>query len=220
MKTLKKLTGIGLLYALFTLTPNASAIVFDEALDGDLSDTPTDPTAIALDNGVNSISGNTIVGDFDLFVISIDAGQVLSSVILADFMSTNDLGFIGLQNSSTWTEGLGGAIDPANLLGWSHFGPGNGTVGTDVLDDIGVGFGATGFLPPLGTSDYVFLVQQTGPELINYQFDLTVTDLTVPEPTTLWLLMIGLLGSIGMGYSKVLSPFKRHVHIRQSPRFD
>ena len=76
------------------------------------------------------------------------------------------------------------AINPANLLGWSHFGPGNGTVGTDILDNIGAGAGAMGFVPPLPAGDYTFLIQQTGGSASDYTFQFSV----VPLPPTVLLL--------------------------------
>ena len=76
----------------------------------------------------------------------------------------------------------------ANLLGWVHLS--SSLLGTDVLDNIGTGPGAIGFLPPLGPGTYSFWLQQTGGSLTTYGLDLVV----VPEPTAAALLALGLLG--------------------------
>ena len=84
-------------------------------------------------------------------------------------------------------------MDPAvpsagPLLGYVHTA---GTLrGTDILDDMGAGFGAMQFTPPLGPGDYSFWMQQINAVLTTYTFDLVV----VPEPSVAALLAAGLVG--------------------------
>lgn len=70
------------------------------------------------------------------------------SRIVVDAFAGSALSFIAIQGGATWTEGVGGAITPANLLGWAHVAPGD--VGSDIMGAIGAGAGAIGFAAPLG----------------------------------------------------------------------
>ena len=80
----------------------------------------------------------------------------------------------------------------ATLLGYLHFGngalAGTATPGNDILDNIGVGAGSQGFVPPLTGTDYTFWIQQTGPA-VSYSFHFVV----IPEPGSFALLGLGLL---------------------------
>jgi MYXO-CTERM domain-containing protein len=86
--------------------------------------------------------------------------------------------FAGLQAGEVWTAGTGAAINPAMLLGWTHFGPAAGagaTVGQDLLDDLAVPKnGSSGFSAPLEPGSYVLLLQDTGAE-VNYRLRLDAT---------------------------------------------
>ena len=160
---------------------NAHALVYSEAIDGDLSNLAAAPTPLVLDLGANTVSGSTSIGasgDFDFFTITVPINLELSTLFLDSF-SAGNLSFMGVQSGTSWTEGTGGGINPANLLGWTHFGTGNSTVGTDLLDDLGAGAGAMGFTPPLPSGDYTFLVQDTGSVPVAYGFTFNV----VPEPS-------------------------------------
>ena len=144
--------------------------------------------------GANLVTGTTIAGDPDLLHVNLPDGFRLDALVLTAYAALDNLGFIAVQAGPIWTEGLGGAINPANLLGWSHFGPGNGTVGTDILDNMGLGAGAIGFTPPLLAGDYTFLIQQTGGAGINYTFDYFTA---VPLPASAWM-GLAVLGACGV----------------------
>lgn len=164
-----------------------AGIVHNETVNGDLSSNRFSPTVLTLSPGANSILATSQAGDREFFSVAVPAGGELSALFLASY-SLSDIGFIGVQRGPTMT------VNPdtpnaALLLGYAHFGQGNRTVGTDILDDIGRGFGAMGFFPPLPSGTYTFWSQQTGPAA-TYQFDLIL----VPEPTTTLLLALGLAG--------------------------
>ncbi len=102
----------------------------------------------------------------------------------------DDTAFIAVQSGSIFTEPPTGT-DVSNLLGYSHFGPSLGHVGTDILDDIAAGEGAIGFVGTLQESQYTFWMQQTGPTPTTYTLNFVVSALTptasetVEEPSSL-----------------------------------
>jgi hypothetical protein len=73
------------------------------------------------------------------------------------------------------------------MLGYAHFGPSSG----NVLDDMGVAFGAQGFTPPLaGPDSFTFWAQQLG-GTTNYTLRFQVA--LVPEPASLGAALAGLV---------------------------
>ena len=171
------------------LAASASAVpIWTEGVDGDLSNDRLAPTSLGvLGNGTHGISGTTVVGDRDYFTIVIPSGSVLSQIVLTQFDQPLELAFLAVQSGTTIT------VDPlapsaATLLGWVH--PSAALLGTDILDDMGAGGGAIGFLPPLGSGTYSFWLQQTGGAVIGYGFDFVV----VPEPAAAVMLALGLAG--------------------------
>ncbi len=171
----------------------AASFLFNEASDGDLSGTPASPTrfgnsplSVGYSVGSNIIVGTTVAGDYDILSFTVGAGQQLSAINVFSYASTDDKAFLGVQSGSTWNNGLGAGINfnVATLLGYAHYGPGPGAAqpGTDVLDNLGSAPGAIGFTGPLGAGTYTFLIQQTGPAVVNYGLDFQLT--AVPEPGT------------------------------------
>jgi len=162
-----------------------AATVWNETGNGDISGNRLAPTAVALSAGDNdvlgSVQGNP--SDLDYLTIHVPAGDVLAHIVLKSFVSTDQRGFIGIQSGATFTEPTV-ATNVANLLGYTHFGPGAGNVGLDILPAMGTGAGSQGFVAPLGAGDYTFWIQQLG-ALTTYDFDFQVTP--VPEPSALVL---------------------------------
>ena len=72
-------------------------------------------------------------------------------------------------------------------------GPGNNTVGTDILDDMGNGANAIGFTPPLPSENYTFWIQQTGVNPVTYQLDFNIS----PSAPSVALLAVGALAGPG-----------------------
>jgi hypothetical protein len=152
-----RLVALGLVTVAWTNA--AFAFMHNESIHGDLSSVASSPTPLVLEVGANVLSGSTGGGDFDFLTFEVGALQQLDELIL-DAYGGFSLSFVGLQAGSVWTAGQGFGISAAALLGWTHFGQAD--VGTDILDDIAVGFGAQGFTRPLGPGHYSMLFQDTG----------------------------------------------------------
>jgi len=168
---------------------------WNEAVQGDFSNSGATPTFVQLAAGANTVQGttgrdgSTLVVDRDYFTITIPAGYELASMIVMP--GTTDIGFgsfIGLMAGSTFP------IPPDTLtadgmLGWTLYDSGN--VGGDLLLFMaGASNGSSGFTPPLPAGSYSFWVQETGVGVANYVFELSVT--AVPEPATALTLLGGL----------------------------
>lgn len=170
-------------------------VAWDESIDGDFSGDRNAPTPVAVANGSNLLIGSTVVGDLDYLTFTVPAGSELSQLVLEEYSSTDGVAFIAIQAGNVFTEPNVGA-DPANLLGWSHFGEFAGHLGNDILPEMGSAPGAQGFVPPLPAGDYSLWIQQTSSALTGYTFDLVVQP--VPEPASIALagaaaLALGLL---------------------------
>jgi hypothetical protein len=180
-------SGALLLTLLCMPAVSSAAFVYDEASDGDLADDGLTPTVLDAGVGVNTLAGTSMSGDLDYLTFNVGAGLRLDAIVLFAYASDDDLSFAAVQSGATFTEPPSGT-DPGNLLGWVHFG--DLLVGTDILDDMGMGDGAIGFAPPLPSGDYAFWIQQTGTEAA-YEMHFMISP--VPVPAGLYLLASGLL---------------------------
>src|SRR5436305_4065386 len=193
----------------------AKAIIFDEAVSGDLSNNKAAPTALTLTPGLNSVIG-TVAGfppegtdPQDWVSFTIPAGFVMTSYVNSKYDSTDPQGFTGFQFGSAF---LGDEFIEGSYAGYAHFGTaannpdGNpvssSTVGVNLLPlmaDPSFAPGTTGFTPPLAAGTYTFLIQQGNPVTTGYQFNMTVRPVSVPEPgSSLWLLGIGGLAILAL----------------------
>jgi len=197
--------------ALLAAAP-AKAIIFDEAVSGDLSNDKAAPTALTLTPGLNSVIG-TVAGfppagsdPQDWVSFTIPTGFVMTSYVNSKYGSTDDQGFTGFQSGSSF---LGDEFTAGNYAGYAHFGTGatnpdgsppSSTVGVDLLPlmaNPSFAPGATGFTPPLAAGTYTFLIQQGNPATTSYQFDMNVRP--VPEPgSSLCLLGVGGLAILAL----------------------
>jgi hypothetical protein len=149
-------------------------VVYDEALNGDLSGLYTNPTALSLAPGTNSLRASSVEGDLEYVRIDLPANHLLSELVLSSYVSEDLTSFIALQSGGAFTFPANQAsLNINNMLGFGHFGPEN----VDLFSLIGVA--------PLTGPTYTFWIQQTGNET-SYQIDFIVTP--VPEPAT-WLLL-------------------------------
>ena len=153
-----------------------------EADTGDFSNDAANPTAVALANGSNLLSGSVVGGDsadLDYVTVNVPEGHVLAAADLVSYESGNGnaVSFIGIQEGTAFTEPADNP-NPANLLGLLLFGV--DAAGTDILPALGAGtnpFGgddAIGFEAPLGAGDYTFWIQETSPNVTAYSIDLVV----------------------------------------------
>lgn len=165
-------------------------VIWDDAVNGDLSDDRFNPNVFALDNGVSSIISETVLsnfpssegGDRDYFTVTIGAGQSITSIMLAESFNPaggfDAVGFMALQFGPIVTVDPA-APNPAPLAGFVI-----GTedlIGTDILGLL------SGGLSELGAGEYAFWVQQTGEDLTRIRLDFNV----VPAPGAMALLGLG-----------------------------
>ena len=153
---------------------------YDEAVGGDISDSPANPLTLALAEGETQLSAATGDGDQEYVTVNVPEGFQLESLVLASY-SPNDVGFIGVQEGTTYTEPLDDSAVRENILGYTLFGTPR-QIGTDILDEIGNGLNAQGFDGPLPAGDYTFALQQLGAES-GYTLAFNVTEATVMENT-------------------------------------
>jgi hypothetical protein len=160
------------------LWPSASplyAISYNENIFGDLSSDPAFPDPYELAHGFNILTASIGDGDIDVLNLMIRPYHTLDGMTLKVYSGATQ-SFAGLQPGNVWTAGTGGAINPASLLGWTHFGPAvaGAGVGQDIFDDMAVPKnGSAGFAPPLA-GNYTLLLQDTG-AAVNYQIEFLVT---------------------------------------------
>jgi hypothetical protein len=168
----------------------SGATIWDEGIDGDLSNNRNAPTLLALSVGSNTIIGSVTQNERDYFRFSVPNGTLFTQFRLTAY-PTNNLGFLAIQSVTVITEDPA-APNAANLMGYVH--TAQAQVGTDILDDMATSNllipPAQGFAVPLGPGDYSFWMQQTQAVLTGYTFEVVI----VPEPTTGALLGLGLAG--------------------------
>lgn len=155
----------------------ALAAGYMEKKSGDLSNDGLNPTAVKVKLGDNVIEGDdgthAGVTDRDYFTIKIAKGQQLSAIVLdPKTVVGGNVSFIGVQKGKQVTVAPVGG-NPADLLGWTHFGTDD--EGTDLLPAICTGAGAQGCTPPLGPGTYSFWVQELATCDCHYRFVFTVT---------------------------------------------
>jgi hypothetical protein len=174
---------------------SAGGFVYDEAVDGDLSDdwlAPTQFPAFGIGQSVATMSvinsDDTELGDRDYFTITVPAGLQLDSITLLslDAPGVDNIAFVGIQAGDQVT--VDPAFpNPAPLLGWLLTQDSN--VGNDILS-IAIGEENT----PLGPGQYSFWVQQTGQDLTTLSFGFNISQ--IPTPSGVGLAGLAMLGAM------------------------
>jgi hypothetical protein len=173
--------------------------VWDEEVSGDLANVGASPTLLTLELGSNLLIGRTGrtagVVDRDYFSFTLPAGWQLDTLSVlpgTTAVGTSGLSFIAVQAGTQVTVNPTGG-SAAGLLGWAHYGEND--VGTDILQIMGFGPGASGFTGSLPAGSYAFWIQDTGTGVANYRLDFGVS--AVPEPAAAWLMLAGAAGLLG-----------------------
>ncbi len=209
--------GASALFLMAAMSSAQATTIYNEALNGDLSNVFSSPTTIAAPLGIGSNQffgatgraapvppATTGVIDRDYLTFTIPAGLHLVAIeVLPGTQSDTTaplVSFIGLKSGS---QGSDPSTTPSSalaqtLLGYYLYGPAN--IGNDILAGMaannlftGAPFNqppAQGFSAPLGAGTYTLWMQETVVGNFNYGFDLKV----VPEPETLPLFAAGLAG--------------------------
>ena len=175
----------------------SGAVIYNESVSGDLSNSGLAPTAVTVASGSNQLFGTTGVGssgvDRDYFTFTVPAGlQLVSITLLPGTVVGGATSFIGIEAGNQVTLPTNSAT-ATGLLGWWHYSTAD--INTDLLAKMAVpSTGSSGFTPPLGAGSYAFWVQDfnAGPLAYGFDFSLTAT----PEPAT-WLIVLGGVGLIG-----------------------
>lgn len=153
---------------------------YDEAVDGDVSDNPSNPTQLNLSPGTTTVSLSTGDKEEEYLKVVVPDGFELDSLVLESFSTERNVAFIGVQEGDEFTEPLNrDSTDIGNLLGYDLFGEPR-QIGTDILDDVGDGFGAIGFEGALPAGEYTFALRQAGIES-DYTLAFNVSEADEPE---------------------------------------
>ena len=173
---------------LSTVGANA-AVIWAEAIDGDLSGDYLNPTVVVPAAVDNQLLYSSVSADREYFTLTINAGEELSAITVDSWTSVDDLSFLAVSAGSTFsTPPTAPGPDPTSMLGYAHFGATD--LGLDILQAIGGGPGSQGFSGPLGPGQYTFWAQETGPNAAAATLNFVVT----PEPSTALLFGLGLAG--------------------------
>lgn len=142
-----------------TTEPTLQSFDYNENLSGDLSNLNTAPDVLALVGGQNTITATQSSSDTDYFTFTVPNGYHLSQIVVDDYQSSDDAGFIGIVNGSTFPTDAANT-NASDLLGGLVYGVSNR--GSDILSNMGTLNGAQGFAGSLPAGDYTVWLNQTG----------------------------------------------------------
>lgn len=152
---------------------------WDEGTSGDLSNDPAAPTAVAMRPGSNIVSGSmTNSGDTrDYLTFTLPAGHVLLQIRQLSYLDAG--GFPGNTGFHSIIDGPTSLIPSMStaddFLGGAHVD--QLPAGTDMLPELATGNTAgSGFSLPLAPGTYTYQIQQTGPQLTEYELEFVVAD--------------------------------------------
>jgi hypothetical protein len=171
-----------LTYLLIAICGSAHALIYDEAILGDLSGDGLAPTPLVFDVGVNIIRGTMGTAgpqlDADIFTITLEPGQFITEILLVEY-DHSGVSFYAISGGQTIT-----MDSPDNHLS-------NALIGTpgDILPQLAFRSfaGGLGLARPIPAGTYTMWFQETG-GLVEYEMAYTV----VPEPVSGLLAVTGL----------------------------
>ncbi|MGF1478725.1 MAG: hypothetical protein ACFB4I_04470 [Cyanophyceae cyanobacterium] len=162
------------------LDSDLSLLTYTEAVDGDISNDPENPSELLLSPGTTILSASTGNEDLEYLTVIIPDGFQLDSLVLESISPERNVAFVAVQEGDQFTEPLNReTTEIGNLLGYNLFGEPR-QIGTDILDDIGDGFGAIGFEGALPNGEYTFVFRQAG-VVSDYTLAFNVAEATEPE---------------------------------------
>ena len=190
MKGLIVASAIAVALSSVAAPPASAGTVWDEAIQGDLSNNGLAPTAIPVAGGSNvvlGVTGNPGTGvDRDYFTFTVPAGTALTAInLLPNTSVSGAVSFIAIQPGPQLTvTPTGGGVEKLIALG--HYG--NDQVGTNLLPSIGL----AGYTASLSPGVYSIWVQDTG-GTASYGFEFVLTPTAAVEtpsttdgPTPIW----------------------------------
>ena len=133
---------VRLVFAAAAIVSAQAAVIYNEASNGDLSNSGLSPTVLTLAPGSNQIlgtTGNTGGIDRDYFTFAVPLGFQLTAITVLPGTAPLGISFIGLEAGTEVTLPTNAAT-AAGLLGWWHYArdidtnilPGNGHSGQPI----------------------------------------------------------------------------------------
>jgi hypothetical protein len=175
-----------LVFAAAAIASAQAAVIYNEASNGDLSNSGLSPTVLTLAPGSNQIlgtTGNSGGTDRDYFTFAVPLGFQLTAITVLPGTAPLGLAFIGLQAGTQVTLPTNAATADG-LLGWWHYA--GSDINTNILPEMAIPANlSSGFTPPLGAGNYAVWVQDFNTGASAYSFDFVLAAATVPEPATL-----------------------------------
>ena len=171
---------------------SSAGVVYNETINGDLSNSGLNPTVVTVALGSNSLfgtTGNPGTGiDRDYLTLTVPNGLMLSSItVLPGTFSGGGLSFLGIEAGPQITLPAN-TQTAAGLLGWWHYSPVD--IGHDILALAGIpASGSSGFTGPLGPGSYSFWIQDFNAGSFAYGFDFQIDP--VPEPASWCAALLG-----------------------------
>lgn len=188
------------LIAIALTGPLLATVTFNESSDGELSGDNLNPTALGTFGvGTSTVSGTIVDAlganpNVDVFTFNVATGSLLSGISVSNFVSTDNVAFLALDNGSSFAfdavalGNFANSPDQIPFIGGNLFGE---EVGSNIIDTIGNGDIGTGFSSPLGEGNYTIYLQQLGGSTVDYTLSFNVTN--VPEPSSVAFLALGSL---------------------------
>lgn len=169
--------------------PLHADVIWNESVQGDLSNNRFEPTMLMVAPGSNQFFGLMNAAgpngevDRDYFTLTIPEGHQLSSITLDIYFSQDFAAFLGIQPGPVFPNDPD-TVQPNDLLGWTLIS--TMEEGQNVLPIMGSN--GTGFTPPLPAGTYSFWAQQTGDRT---EYALTFGVEPIPAPGALTLITAG-----------------------------